>query len=419
MPTSKEKGNDNARVESQSLAVDLLGTAGVTIVTNLAAMASVALLARILEREEFLNYTVVLRYFSLAIVLLGVGTGFSFIGGDTKRTGDSERALLLLKVLIVSLLAGLVPWVLLSVWLILSSDSWPFWTVLGYVWLLAHSAFVLSGPVARACGGVGGYVRLALGCRTAPYLTGSLLVLVTGEFMGMFVGFGLFSVFQLWRFWAKNVTGSRISQDWPAALTLLKFGVTRWLDDVVRTLLPVVLILTTGFSLGKEEAAVVALVYLVARVLESMLQPLVIALMMRTRDAVSPLRTDLLRTLVIFLVLSALVFWSRPLLEQLFVFFLGNKYQDVSGLAWLMLTSAGAIICLSYLRAIHDNRFSHSPVFFINLAFIVILVAVVMWCDSVQEVIMSAVLAHIGRLFCYAGSLVLLPGGSNDAAVNQ
>lgn len=410
MPVKETNKGLKKSQKPQGLLVDLLGTTGVTMATAFASMATVALMARILERDEFLSYTLLIRYFSLAIVVLGIGTGFSFIGRDGQQKHDSATASLLLQMLLLSLCVGFVPWVLISLWLATSTELWPGWSVLGYAWVVAHTTFILSGPVARARGGVLGYVHLALGCRTAPYIAGTALVALTGEFMGLFAGFGMASVFWLWRFWAKGNIAIAQTVNWQAALSLFRFGATRWLDDVVRTLLPVALILATGFFLGADEAAVVALVYLVARVLESVLQPLVIALMMRGRSSAYSLRVDLLRVLVLSLVISALLYLLRPVLEELFVLFLGNTYQDVSALAWLMLMSAGAIICLNYLRARYDNRFSHSPVFFINLVFILILIVAVMWCNSVFDVIMCAVMAHAGRLLCYVGVLTMLLG---------
>lgn len=414
--------NNNTHIEKQdkksSLVFDLLGTSGVTLATALAAAASVALLARIVERDEFLSYTLLLRYFSLAVVVLGIGTGFSFIGRNGEESSDNQTTSVLLQALLMSVGVGFVLWVPVSIWLTTSSSKWPTWTLLSYVWVFSHTLFILSGPAARARGGVINYVKLALSCRTAPYGAGIVLALITSNFLGLFIGYGLCSLYFLWRFWVKEMSVSRFSLNWQMTKQALRFGATRWLDDIVRTLLPVALILVTGLSLGGDDAAVVALVYLVARVMESMLQPLVIAIMMRSRATVLSLKRDLWRVLVVSLVITLVLFTFKPLLEQLFVLYLGITYQDLAGHGWLMLLSAGAIICLSYLRAVYDNSFSHSPLFLINLIAIVILVIAVLWCDTTLEVIFFAVLAHFGRLVCYAITLIVLIAHKSDASVS-
>lgn len=423
MPVNDEKISLKKQGKTPGLVFDLVGTSGVTLATALAAAASVALLARIVEREEFLSYTLLLRYFSLAVVVLGIGTGFSFIGRDGKQRGDSDTTSILLQALLISVGVGFVVWVPVSIWLTTNSSKWPSWTLISYVWVFAHTLFILSGPAARASGGVISYVKLALSCRTVPYGAGVLLTLLTGNFLGLFVGYGLCSLYFLWRFWSEKQSAFKyslngFSLDWQVAMQTLRFGATRWLDDIVRTLLPVALIVVTGLSLGGDEAAVVALVYLVARVMESMLQPLVIAIMMRNRAAVLSLKKDLWRVVIFSLAITLVLFFFRPLLEYLFVLYLGTTYQDLAGHGWLMLLSAGSIICLSYLRAVYDNSFKHSPLLLINLAAVASLVIAVWWCDTTQEVILFAVLAHIARLVCYAITLIMLIGRRTDVNVS-
>lgn len=401
-------------VTRRSLAGDLLGTAGVTIATTLASLAAVALLARVLPRDDFLAYTLLVRYLSLAIVMLSVGAGFAFIGYQRASDQESSVAPLLLTVLRGSLLAGFVPWLLVSIWLTSRGGIWPAWTVLGYLWVVAHTCFALVGPVARARGGVGGYVRLAIGSRTMPHLVGAALVLATGDFMALLVGFGVCSLVWQYVCWKEVSSPSLSAARLREAVPLLRFGITRWLDDLVRMAMPVALVAATGVVLGSIVAAVVALVYLIAKALESMLQPLVVAVMMRGRANRVPLIRDLGRVAAFTLLLTVALVVGRPIVELLFLMFLGDTYRDLVGTAWLMLIAAAPIIGVSYLRACYDNRFAFSPVFVINVISLLVMMVAVLWCNTANQVVMAAVLVHFGRLLTYAATLLVLGEGPAD-----
>lgn len=396
--------------------LDYGATIGITALTSVSMLIVVGWMARALDKDEFTLYSVVTRYLGFVVAISGMALSFAFIRvsneGDKTRTLQAAATARTLIVAVTGLLS--LPFFLaLAVvhWRGIAEVDWLL--PLAYVWVLSQASFSLSNPYARFRGGVPGYARLYLIAKVAAVLLGGAGAALTGEFEAFFITVGVVSLsFQAW-LWRDVQLAPLASLDTLLAKNMFGFSASRWLDQLLRLSFPVVLITASQILISSAVAGSIAVVYLVAKSMESVLQPLVVAVMMRNVG-----RKDVNRGVWmawLFAVLITLgVFFGRPLVESAFALYLGPSFLDLVPAAWIVLLSAGSLISLNFLRALNDNRFRVSPMLSVNVICVVLLPVGVAFCDSVDTVAVLIAGLHISRFLLYTVVIGRLPAQPVD-----
>jgi len=393
---------------------DYAATIGITALTSLSMLLVVGVLARYLDRDEFTAYSVVTRYLGFIVMVCGMALSFAFIraaGRDDReaalRAAATARTLV---ALVTAAMFVLFLVALLVVWRIEPGRvSWL--TPFVYLWVMSQASFNLSNPYARFIGGVRAYARLYLVSKVAAILVAGASAALAGRYEVFFIVLGVISLLYQGWLWRDTRSVSPRRLDRTLARDLLRFSSSRWLDGLVRLSFPVVLITASGWFIGAGVAGSIAIVYLVAKSMESLLQPLVVAIMMRTTDRGQGADGVGAACLVAGLI-TATVYLARPLVEAAFGLYLGAAYAELVTSSWIVLLSAGSIIALNYLKALNDNRFTVSPMMRVNLLSLVLLLGVGL-CDSVPEVAVLIAVLHIGRFLLYT-MVIGWPGGGRS-----
>lgn len=399
-----ESGVGPGPLVSRSAVRDLSGTAMLTALATASAFGVVALLARWLEPARFLEFSVVNRYLGFFAIAANLGMAYAFIrfsdgAGEARWKGVgvlcrryvARAVTLLLPVWCVGVL----------IWNVVGAPSGGILPlVLTFVWVGSQAQYHLSAPYARRVDGFGGYRRLIVWTKIVAPVVGAGMGALTGRYEIYFVVFATISLgFQhaLWR----GAGTSTAEADGPAVLT---FSRSRWVENVIRSATPVAFVFCAQLALGAAAAGSVALVFTVAKAIESLLQPLVVAMMMQVGTA-DRRRSGLLLSLLVAASLSLLVYLSEGLVLGLVGVFLGKGLAYLGAEVWIVLLSAGPIVSLSLLRALNDNKLDSSPLLPINALCAVSVPFVFLFVETLTGVAVAISVIQLVRYLLYCAAL--------------
>jgi len=382
-----------------SATTDLVGTAFLSLVYSLTIFLVVAVLARVLDESQFLEFSVVNRYLGFLAIAANLGIGFSFIKYSEGRGTDAIHALArLCRVYQFRAIACVaVLWtIFVLIWFRTEWYSVAL-VVLTYMWVVSKAQHHLTTPYTRRLNGFKGFVKISVLTKVFAPMAGLVAAVFTESYQIHFLTFGLVSfAIQFW-FWRKNKQPIASATENP----VLKFSRSRWVENIIRSALPVVFILAAQFKLGAHFAGSVAIIFTVAKSIESLLQPVVVAVMIRASSKTRK-GSGLLASVGISLGLAPCVYLSRDWVFLFITTFLGDNYSYLQEEAWIVLMCSGAIISLSLLRGLNDNKLEHSPLVWINLACMATVPFVMAIADDLQQVAIGIVLIQALRYAAYA-----------------
>lgn len=390
----------------QSATFDYVTTFIVTAAASVVTIFIIALLARILDEDAFLDFSLLQRYFGLVAIIANLAFGFGFISVSKTKKDDSLLGIAKLCRSAVTLwsLALFMPWAFYVAYFnTFAVSSFPVLCIV-YVWVITQAQYHVSAPYSRHVLGVKAYLRLYVGAKIISAVIGFLAVLISGFYWAFFVVYALVSqVFQM-QVWHGNKAGidkRELSNVW-------KFSSSRWVEAMLRAMLPMVFVVFAQIHFGHKTAGYVAVIYTFAKSIESLLQPLVVAIMVRGPTAIKKYKTVLLSVLFT-LVLSFLLFVSKELVVAIFNMLLSEKYAFITVDAWIVLFSMGPIVSLNILRANYDNDYIFSPLLLINSVCIFIAIAGFQLCDGLSDIALLIVCIQFARWVVYAGVLMFFP----------
>ena len=385
---------------------DYAATFALALASTAVTVGAVATLARALDPAAFLEFTVVNRYLGFLALLANLGMAFAFIRHGA--SADEARARAVAATGMHAIGIALVPvgllWLAYAAWRS-EGDARHFLAIaLAGSWIASQACYHLSAPVARWHGQLARYLRLTLVTHLLAPLLGLLVAAASGHYATFFVVWALVSLGAQLAFWPRGPR-SRAAGERRA---LIGFAASRWLDGLVRAALPIAFVLSAELFLGSAAAGAVAVVYLLAKSVESLLQPLVVAAMFEQRGP------DLGPSLAGAWILAALIgvgvfLLHRPVALGV-ALLLGPEHAALAEEAWIVLLGSGALVALSLLRSRHDNRHGVSPMVWVNAAALLAAPALVAACASVSEIALAILALQILRLLAYSLLLACIPG---------
>lgn len=385
---------------------DYTSTIMLTAAASVVTIATVATLARVLDEDSFLDFSLVQRYFGFLAIVVNLAVGFAFIkvskGTDSANTLAVAR--LCRNTITVWSLLVLVAWAIYVFTFDGFAVSSPAVLIVIFVWVITQGHFHLSAPYSRHLGGVKKYLRLFTVAKIISAIVGLWAAYVSGFYWTFFLGYAAVSYayqFQLW-------SGNRIAVDLKNLTQIWQFSSTRWFEGMLRAALPLVFVILSQAQFGHKTAGYVAVIYTFVKSIESVLQPLVISIMMRS-SSVSRKFRDILVSIGFSVVLSLVIFVSQSPVEFLFGLLLGEKYLHLTQYVWMILFSMGPIISLNILRALHDNEYSNSPLLLINCVCVIAVVIGIRFCNNLQDISLFIILIQVLRWCGYMLFLCLRP----------
>jgi len=383
---------------------DLLGTAILTGLSVVATFAVIAVLARVLDEAQFLEFSVVSRYLGFLTIAANLGMAFSFIRFSEGQEVAGIHAVARLCNRYVLLATALFAAVWLVFVLLWQRSDWVSigLLLLTYLWVASQARYHLSAPYARRISGFNGYRKLYVVAKIVAPLVGVIGVVFSESYQMHFIVFALVSLLYQQLLWRGNQTTAASAAEFP----VLKFSKSRWIENIIRAALPVVFVLAAQLKGGAHFAGSVAIIFTVAKAIESVIQPLVVAIMVRVSSS-SEKSTGLLMAIAIAIAIGVVVYLCQYWVFLFITTFLGENYGYLVREAWIVLMSAGAIISLSLLRALNDNKLDDSPLVWINLVCILLVPLIVYFANDLQQVAVGIVAIQLLRFALYGGALKL------------
>jgi len=384
-----------------STAHDLIGTAFMSSLYTLTTFCVLAVLARALSESQFLEFSVVNRYLGFLVIAANLGVAFSFIrfSEGHGESGIHALAKLCRRYLLRATVCFAVVWfVIVLIWYRTDWQSMAF-LLMAYLWVVSQAQHNLSSPYTRRLHGFRGYQKLCVFTKILAPILGVVAGVLSDSYKIHFFTYALVSLFVQQLLWRKN----RVPAASPADNPVMQFSRSRWMENIIRSALPVVFVVTAQLKMGAHFAGSVAIVFTVAKSIESLVQPLVTVVMLRVNSK-SQDRAGLLASVAITLGLALFVYFSRDLVYLFVTTFLGQNYAYLQQEVWTVLMSSGAIISLSLLRGLNDNKLEHSPLVWINLGCMLIAPPIVFIAKDLQEVAFGIILIQSLRygLYCLA-----------------
>jgi O-antigen/teichoic acid export membrane protein len=390
--------------------LDYASTLLVTVIASVVTIIVVGWLARVLDEDSFLDFSLVQRYFGFLAIVANLAFGFGFIKLSKSCEAGEILALAKLCRRAVTLwsLAILVVWIgYVSVFNAFAVSS-PLVLCVIFIWVIAQAQYHVSAPYARHIGGVSQYLKLYAVARIVSAIAGLLVAVFTGLYWTFFIAYALVSQgYQYWM-WSGNksvIHIGKLAQIW-------QFSSTRWLEGILRAALPLVFVMLAQAYFGHKIAGYVAVIYTFVKSIESVLQPLVVSIMMRGASTVKKYKS-ILASIGFTLLLCLILYLSKDLVIYLFELLLGERYFHLTNNAWMVLFSMGPIISLNLLRATYDNDYKHSPLLLINCVCIVLAFVGMRFCNDLDDISVLIILVQLTRWFGYMMFLVCIPASGN------
>jgi O-antigen/teichoic acid export membrane protein len=389
---------------------DYTSTFTVTVLASIVTVVVVGSLARVLDEESFLDFSLVQRYFGFLAIVANLAFGFGFIKISKSSPPNEILALAMLcrYSVTVSALVVMVAWIVYVSSFDVFAVSSPLVLGVIFVWVVAQAQYHISAPYARHIGGIRQYLKLYAIARILSAIVGLLAALATGLYWTFFVAYALVSQIYQIIIWSDNravATIDKFARIW-------QFSATRWLEGMLRAALPLVFVVLAQAYFGHKMAGYISIIYTFVKSIESVLQPLVVSIMMRGTSTVKKYKS-ILASVVFTLVLSVALYISKDLVIYLFGLLLGEKYLHLTENAWLVLFSMGPIISLNLLRATYDNDYKHSPLLVINCICILFVLVGMRYCSDLQDVSLFIVSIQLVRWLGYMSFLLFLPANGN------
>jgi len=381
---------------------DFMGTAFLSSLYTFTIFCVLAVLARVLEESQFLEYSVISRYLGFLVIAANLGVAYSFIrfseGHDTE--GIHSLARLCRRYLLRAVAVFAVVWAAVVVIWFRADWQSMFALCLVYLWVASQAQHNLTTPYTRRLHGFNGYVKLTFCTRVFAPLIGVTAAVFSESYKIHFFTFAVVSIAIQQLVWRSGKAPTANPADYP----VMAFSRSRWVENLIRSVLPVMFVVAAQMKGGAHFAGSVAIIFTVAKSIESLMQSLVTVVMLRV-SAKSQKSAGLLASVGIALGLALLVYLSRDLVFLFITLFLGDTYAYLQEEAWTVLVSSGAIISLSLLRGLNDNKLDQSPLVWINLGCLLLVPFIVYFADNLQEVAYGIVLIQVLRYALYGLSL--------------
>jgi hypothetical protein len=358
--------------------IKYFNSAFISIVNMLAAIIITGIFSRYLNEPDFVDYLIIHRWLGFYVALCGGGYGYAI---SKYLQNNGSESMLRYGVIIV-----IVPFfLLLPIFYTYIANS----TVFIYIWVVSQALFHVLSSYYRAAGRVGFADALSLLTKSMLFIFVAMLCRIIGlDYDWYFVLTGLaVLIILLWLLYSVKKSG-------PTGLFVsfsdfIYFGISRYVENLIRLAYPVSLVYLSVGILGAKEGAYVSIIFVLLKAFESLLQPILMNFYNNKNNFISS-KSVFVGIFILSIVAPFIVNWIG---EFFLLVWLGDSYVFLNEYLYLISFIVFPILYSAVFKVSVESSFRVSPIMFVNI--ISFFPLVIFYFDLVDYVLNIEFLIHI------------------------